>query len=136
MSTHDTARTTGVRWLKFNAVGAAGTGLQLAMLAVLRSGLGVDYLLATVLAVEAAVIHNYLWHKRFTWADRVAGSSLARFGKFHVTTGLFSIVGNVVLMRMLVGAAGTNYFLANIVTIVTCSIVNFVVSDRFVFEGP
>jgi putative flippase GtrA len=37
---------------------------------------------------------------------------------------------------MLVGAAGTNYFLANIVTIVTCSIVNFVVSDRFVFEGP
>jgi dolichol-phosphate mannosyltransferase len=136
MITHDTARRTGLRWLKFNAVGVAGTGLQLAMLAVLQSGLRVDYLLATVLAVEAAVVHNYLWHERVTWADRAAGSSLVRFGKFNLTTGLFSIIGNVVLMRILVGGAGANYLLANIVTIATCSIVNFVVSDRFVFEGP
>jgi len=27
-----------------------------------------------------------------------------------------------------------NYFVANVVTIATCSIVNFLVSDRFVFE--
>jgi putative flippase GtrA len=129
----ETSTPTGVRWLKFNAVGAGGIVVQLGMLAVLKSGVGLDYLLATGLAVEAAVIHNYPWHERFTWADRSRTNSWIRFAKFNVTTGMFSILGNVILMRALVGGAHMNYFVANIVTIALCSFVNFVVSDRFVF---
>jgi putative flippase GtrA len=128
------ASRTGIRWLKFNAVGAGGILVQLAALTLLKSGLRVDYLTATALAVEAAVIHNFFWHERFTWADRTTGSSWARFTKFNLTTGLFSIVGNVLVMKVLVGGAHLNYFVANILTIATCSILNFVVSDRFVFE--
>ena len=125
----------GVRWLKFNAVGAGGIVVQLATLALLRSGMQEDYLAATALAVEAAVLHNYLWHERFTWADRVAGSSLARFLKFNLTTGMVSIVGNVLVMWVLVREAHMNYMLANLLTIATCSLLNFLVSDWFVFEG-
>jgi putative flippase GtrA len=128
-----TTTPTGVRWLKFNAVGAGGIVVQLGMLAVLKSGVGLDYLLATGLAVEAAVIHNYLWHERFTWADRSRTNSWMRFAKFNITTGMLSILGNVILMRALVGGAHMNYFVANILTIALCSFVNFVVSDRFVF---
>ena len=124
----------GLRWLKFNAVGAGGIVVQLAVLGILRSIFKVDYLLATALAVEGAVIHNYLWHERFTWVDRVAGNSWLRFLKFNGTTGLFSILGNVLVMQALVGEAHLNYFVANILTIATCSILNFLVSDRFVFE--
>ena len=128
------ANRTGVRWLKFNAVGAGGIVVQLLALALLKSGLRLDYLLATALAVEAAVVHNYFWHERFTWADRTTGSSWVRFAKFNLTTGLFSILGNVLVMRVLVGGIHLNYFAANMLTIATCSIVNFLVSDRFVFE--
>jgi putative flippase GtrA len=128
------AARTGVRWLKFNAVGAGGIAVQLAALTLLKSGLRLDYLVATALAVEAAVIHNYFWHERFTWADRTSGSSWTRFAKFNLTTGLFSVAGNVLVMKILVGGAHLNYFVANILTIATCSIVNFLVSDRFVFE--
>jgi len=60
-----------IRWLKFNAVGLMGICVQLAILALLRSGLGWNYLLSTALAVEITVIHNFLWHERFTWADRL-----------------------------------------------------------------
>jgi putative flippase GtrA len=127
-------RETGVRWLKFNAVGGVGIGVQLVVLAALKSGLHLDYLLATGLAVEAAVIHNFLWHERFTWADRVTESSWARFVKFNLTTGLFSIVGNLLLMKVLVGWGGVNYMVANEITIAVCSLVNFVVSDRVVFR--
>jgi len=123
-----------VRWLKFNAVGAGGIVVQLLALALLKSGLRLDYLLATALAVEAAVVHNYFWHERFTWADRTTGSSWVRFAKFNLTTGLLSILGNVLVMRVLVGGIHLNYFVANMLTIATCSIVNFLVSDRFVFE--
>ncbi len=66
------ARRTLLRWIKFNAVGGIGIGVQLAALAILRSWLRLDYLPATGLAVEIAVIHNFLWHERFTWADRPA----------------------------------------------------------------
>ena len=58
------------RWLKFNAVGFGGILLQLSVLALLASILRINYVLATAVAVEAAIIHNYLWHERYTWADR------------------------------------------------------------------
>jgi len=47
---------------------------------------------------------------------------------------LFSAAGNLVLMRVFVGGIGMNYVVANLVTIATCSVVNFLVSDRVVFE--
>jgi putative flippase GtrA len=123
-----------LRWLKFNAVGGGGIVVQLLVLTVGTSVLKIDYLIATALAVEAAVIHNYFWHECFTWNDRVTESSWGRLLKFNLTTGLFSIVGNVLLMRALVDGAHLNYLIANFITIATCSIVNFVVSDLFVFE--
>jgi putative flippase GtrA len=134
-NTESNARPTPiVRWLKFNAVGAGGMVIQLVTLAVLKSALKMDYLFATALAVEAAVIHNYFWHERFTWADRSDARSWLRFARFNLTTGIFSIAGNILLMRAFVGAAHLNYFFANILTIATCSIANFLVSDRFVFQ--
>ena len=123
-----------IRWLKFNAVGAGGIVVQLIVLTVATSVLEIDYLVATALAVEAAVIHNYFWHERFTWLDRATESSWGRFLKFNLSTGLFSIVGNLLMMRALVDGAHLNYVIANLITIATCSIVNFVVSDLFVFE--
>ncbi len=133
-----TWRTTAVRWLKFNTVGAIGIAVQLAALALLKSGLHLDYLLATALAVETAVVHNFLWHERYTWADRVEitwRESWARFLRFNLTTGAFSIFGNVALMTLLAGVAHLHYLVANMITIALCSLVNFLVSDRFVFRA-
>jgi len=127
-----------VRWLKFNFVGGIGIGVQFGALFLLKSVLNFDYMLATAFAVEAAVAHNFVWHEQFTWADRVQPSwprSLARFGRFNLTTGAISIVGNLVLMRVLVGEGHLNYLLANAIAIVLCSITNFLVSDGWVFAG-
>ena len=60
--------------MKFNLVGALGIAVQLTVLLGLKSGLHLNYLLATALAVETAVVHNFLWHERYTWADRVQPS--------------------------------------------------------------
>ena len=125
-------RSAATRWLKFNLVGGMGIAVQLLILVVLKTGLHLPYLIATALAVEIAVVHNFLWHERFTWADR-AGASFTRFLKFNLTTGLFSVAGNLVLMKILVGFGHMNYLLANGITITACSAVNFLVSDGFVF---
>lgn len=132
-----TYRRSGVRWMKFNLVGAAGIGVQLGILWLLTA-LRIQYLLATTLAVEAAVVHNFLWHERFTWADRIRGrrqEALVRLLRFNLTTGAVSIGGNLLLMRLLVGGAHLRPVIANLVSIAICSLVNFLVSDRWVFRA-
>ncbi|MFQ5817231.1 MAG: GtrA family protein [Terriglobia bacterium] len=127
----------GRRWLKFSSVGAIGIGVQLTTLTVLAGGLDLNYLLATGLAVEAAVLHNFIWHERWTWRDRTRLSradTLRRLVRFHLTTGAQSIVGNLGFMRLLVGSLHLHYLFANFLTIAACSIINFLVSDRFVFQ--
>ena len=127
-------RSLGIRWLKFNAVGAVGIGVQLIVLAVLKSGFHLHYLAATALAVEAAVIHNFTWHERFTWVDRAPLGGWSRFIKFNLTTGIFSILGNLALMKLLVDALHLQYLVANAITITACSLINFVLSDKLVFQ--
>jgi putative flippase GtrA len=132
-----TGRRITLRWLKFNAVGGLGIGVQLAVLLGLKSGFHLGYLLATALAVEAAVLHNFLWHERYTWADRVQPSwrkSLPRLLRFNLTTGGVSIAGNLALMKVMVGLGHVNYLVANAVAIALCSLVNFLLSEEWVFE--
>jgi putative flippase GtrA len=123
------------RWMKFNLVGAFGIGVQLVTLWTL-TGLGVGYMLATALAVETAVLHNFIWHERFTWADRDGGRrhTAARLLRFNLTNGVVSIGGNLLLMRLLVGEAHLQPLVADLVSIAACSLVNFLVSDRWVFR--
>jgi putative flippase GtrA len=135
-----------IRWCKFNLVGAIGIAVQLIALCLLKSLLHLDYLAATALAVEAAIVHNFIWHEKFTWADRtrlertrrsrVIGSwrsSLPRLARFNLTTGAVSILGNLALMKVIVGFGHMNYLLANAAAIALCSLANFLVSDEWVF---
>jgi putative flippase GtrA len=124
--------------MKFNAVGLIGIIVQLAALAVFRSWLKLDYLLATGLAVELAVIHNFLWHERFTWADRPAARwlhSLFRLAKFNLSNGAVSLLGNLGLMWALVEGLKVHYIVANCFAIAACSVINFWLGDQFVFES-
>ena len=126
-----------VRWLKFNFVGGVGIAVQLGALAFFRSVLQLDYLLATALAVETAVIQNFLWHERFTWRDRPAArpsQSFARFVKFNATSGGVSLAGNLLIMSALVGQLHRNYAIANLLAVTVCSLANFLLSDRLVFQ--
>jgi putative flippase GtrA len=128
---------TGVRWLMFNGVGLLGALVQLSTLALLVHLAQVHYLLATASAVEAAVLHNFAWHQRWTWRDRASGmdrrAAWAALGRFHVANGLVSLAGNVVLMALLVGALHLPPVAANALAILACSVVNYVLGDRWVF---
>jgi putative flippase GtrA len=133
-ATWDALPRTVERWLTFTSVGGIGMVVQVLVLAGLKNGFGLNYLLATAVAVEAAVLHNFLWHERFTWRERRTGKSLGRLVKFNLTMGTFSILGNLALMKLLVDEVHFEYLPANGIAIAVCSIVNFLVSDRFVFE--
>jgi putative flippase GtrA len=125
------------RWTAFNLVGAAGIGIQIGFIAFLVRVCGWHYLPATALAVEAAVLHNFAWHQRWTWNDRPAGSarSLAsRFVRFQMLNGVISLAGNLILMRILAGLFGIDPIVANIAAIAACGTLNFVASETVVFR--
>lgn len=137
-----------LRWCKFNLVGGMGIVVQFAALFLLKSVFHFDYLLATAIAVEAAVVHNFVWHEQFTWADRTKSDrtklesgespwrrSLTRLVRFNLTNGAVSILGNLALMKVMVGQGHMNYLLANAIAITLCSLANFLVSNEWVFEG-
>ena len=89
-------------WLKFNLVSALGVAVQLGAIALLSRRM--DALIATPIAVEIAVLHNFFWHDRFTWKDRPGDTRerLMRLLRFHLGNGLVSQVGNEAGMWLLV----------------------------------
>ena len=121
--------------MRFNTVGVLGFAVQLAILAILTAG-GLHYLAATVIAVEAAVLHNFWWHERWTWIDRPAAgrARLERLWRFHALNGAVSLAGNLLLMRALVGAAGMGPLAANVAAALACAAVNFLAAGRLVFS--
>ena len=125
-----------VRWLRFNLVGFVGVAVQLAALAQLNRLLHGHYLAATAAALELTLLHNFVAHQRFTWRDRGSpGSAGGRLLRFHLSNGLVSLLGNLLLMRVLVHNARFPLLLANLVAVVCCSVVNFFLGDEWVFAA-
>ena len=108
----------------------------LLVLSLLSALCGIHYLLATFTAVELAIVHNFLWHERWTWSDRQCGGALRRLVRFNLTTGLVSLVGNLALMPLLVQLFRLGVLPANLVAITACSLANFLLADRVVFKIP
>jgi putative flippase GtrA len=122
------------RWSRFNLVGATGMAVQLTALALFNRLVPGHYLCATAAAIELALLNNFLWHLRFTWPDRRSRSAkLLQILRFHLSNGLVSMLGNLLLMRILVQQTHTPVLLANAIAILCCSIVNFTLGDRWVF---
>jgi putative flippase GtrA len=147
------ASVTLLRWCKFNLVGGIGIAVQFTALFLLKEVAHFNYLAATAIAVESAVVHNFIWHEQFTWADRtnlnrttigqarLTRTNLDRAGhrclhrllRFNLSNGAVSILGNLALMKLLFGQAHMNYLLANALAIGLCSLANFLLSEMWVF---
>ncbi len=127
-----------LHWIKFNVVGVVGFALQTGALFVLTHGaLRVSYLVATAVAVELAVLNNFIWHQRWTWSDRPSTTkkeTLGRLAKFNTTTGLVSIAGNLLLMNLFVGHLGLPIAGANLASVAACSILSFILADKIAFD--
>lgn len=85
---------------RFLAVGLSGTIVNLALLWLLVN-LGMDHLLAALIATEVSIINNFFWNDQWTFKGEAGQdhSKLARFFRFQavasvtaiLTLGLFSI---------------------------------------------
>ena len=128
----------GSRWLKFNAVGLMGVGVQLAALWIYTTVFRWHYLVATALAVETAVLHNYAWHMAWTWRDRAGDGQPPgrRLVRFHLGNCLVSLLANLALMRLFAGVLHLPLLASNALSIAITSLLNFVIGEFWVFARP
>lgn len=115
-------------WLKINVVAAAGAAVQLGVLKMLL-WFGLHDLAATAVAVEAAVLHNYFWHVRWTWKAR-----RGPLWRFHAANGFVSLASNLVWMRLLAGWLEAPPLAANLAAIALTSVANFLLCGAWVFR--
>ena len=121
------------RIVKFAIAGAGGFVVQIATLAALLAA-HVYYVAAIVVAVEAAILLNFVFHERWTWNDRGRESGIARFLRFNALTAVTSIGGSIIVTTFLVETVSISPIVANAISVIVLGAVNFVGSDRFVFR--
>lgn len=127
------------RLTRFALVGALGMAVQLTALALLNRAMPGHYLRASVAATELAILHNFVWHLHYTWPDRTQpdrrndSTRTQQLLRFHLSNGLVSLAGSLILMRLLVQHAHLSLLPANILAISTCAAANFALADLWAF---
>jgi putative flippase GtrA len=95
---------------------------------------GMNYLVATVLAVELALLHNFVWHEAWTWKGLPVEGRWRRLARFHVANGFLSIVSNVGFTWVLM-QAHVPLLAANATAVVATALLNFAIAVMWVFPS-
>jgi putative flippase GtrA len=125
------------RLARFAIAGAGGFILQIATLAVLVQAAHLHYVAATIVAVEAAILLNFVFHEHWTWGARVQGCKGAgvRLLRFNVLTAVTSMSGSIIVTTFLVETASMDPIMANAISVIVLGGINFIGSDKFVFRA-
>lgn len=94
------------RFLRFGVVGFSGLFVDIVVLFLLRERAGLPLYLSNNLAIEAAIINNFLWNDAWTFADVAQAQKgwrarLKRFAKFNVVCLVGAVLQNVILTIVL-----------------------------------
>ena len=121
------------RFAVFVLVGGFCLAMNTLVLWLLASGLGMHYLLATLIAFFTITPLGFLLNKVFTFRTRreYAPIELPRY----FTAMAASLAANLGLMYVLVSLLGIWYLAASFMVAVTLVVVNFLASDRWSFRA-
>ncbi len=113
------------RLARFGAVGALGVVVNNAVLLAAHGVAGLPLLVASAIAVEISILHNFFWNERWTFGSK--RMSIRRLGKFNLT----SLGGLVITTGVLYGLVTFfrfQYIVANLVGIGFATAWNFALS--------
>jgi putative flippase GtrA len=122
------------RLLKFCLVGASGVVTNTAVLFGLKEFVHFPLFLASILAVECAIITNFLLNDNYTFAADIQDDlPYYRFAKFNIVCA-FGMAANVLTLVVLT-SAGLYYLIANLVGVLVAVGINYGGSCKFIWDG-
>jgi putative flippase GtrA len=140
------------RYVKFGLVGASGTVVNIAVLHLAQTYLfdsveprQLRLGLSLALAILVATLSNFTWNRLWTWADRRRALDIEQgapqepfpkrlvleFGRYCMASwfGMAFQFGATIWLSHYM-----DYRIANIVSIVAASVINFLANDRWTFK--
>ncbi|MCF7824268.1 MAG: GtrA family protein [Candidatus Marinimicrobia bacterium] len=125
------------RFIIFTFVGVSGIVVNSGILFLLKEYLHLPLSFASLLAIQVAILNNFVWNMRFTWADReMKGFEAVRAGLLRFT--LVSWVAgalNWIILLLLNHFTGLYYLLANLIAIFIASVLNYLLNDYWTFKS-
>jgi len=125
-----------MRIIKFGVVGGLGVLINVGLLHVFTTYLHCDYKIGSILAIECALINNFLWNFFWTWNDRKSSSSngiFFMFLRFHVSSGFTALIVNWGLLVLLTETVHMHYQMSNLIGITCGAFINFILGHFWVF---
>jgi putative flippase GtrA len=118
--------------IKFCAVGASGYVVNLTVFALCVEVFDLHHLIAATLAFAVAVTNNFWWNRYWTFRARGghAGFQAARFFAVSVVAFLFQLA----LLELLISPGGLPKILAQAVSLVLATPVNFLGNKMWSFR--
>jgi dolichol-phosphate mannosyltransferase len=117
----------------FAVIGGLGAIANIAIVALL-SGLGVDYIVAAVIAAEATIIGNFVLLERFVFADMRGQASgvWTRFAKSFAFNNAEAVI-RIPIVALMVETGHISVVVATAVTLVVAFVVRFVFHSLVVY---
>lgn len=119
------------RFLRFGVVGLSGVFVDMGILYLLHSTLGIPLTRSKLISAEAAILNNFIWNDSWTFADVSQGQKgwrarLKRFLKFNLIC-LAGLILNVLVLNLLYNFVfGQRWpYLANLIAIAIVTVWNF-----------
>jgi dolichol-phosphate mannosyltransferase len=117
------------RFLRFAAVGLSGLVVDMGALYLLFDVLGMGLTRSAILAAELAIINNFVWNDRWTFADlsqkqRSKRMTIKRFLKFNVIC-VMGLILKVLLLNFFFNGLHLSPYVANFLAIAVVTFWNF-----------
>lgn len=125
------------RFVVFTMVGISGIFVNTFFLWMGTEWLGLPYQIASLAAIQIAIINNYTWNLRFTWRDReIKGMRriMRKFGQFTLVSWVAGGV-NWIALILLTELGKMYYLIANLIAILIASLVNYFANDLWTFHS-
>jgi len=117
---------------RFPVVGALGTLVNLGAVALLGYALGIEHLIASVVALEASTLFNFVLHEKWTFRFGFRDGVLGRLLRFHTAVAVHVLVQPSVsgALHYLLGAERV---LSQLLGILAGFALNYLISSRAVW---
>lgn len=120
---------------KFMAVAWLGMVVNTACLYLFKGVLGIRIIPASILAIEIAILHNFLWLRWWAWRDRQHRPPFFKqLLVYNAATGAVDLAANVSVLWILSTFFGVHYLLANLLGMIAGPFIKFWLNEKLIFR--
>ena len=126
-----------IRFLKFGLVGLSGVLVNEGLLWLLTENLGLYYLLSAAIAVETAIITNFILNDIWTFRDRRTPGNRSLLGR-GLKFNLVSLGGlgiNIAILWTVTEVVGISYLISNLIGIAGATLWNFTINTLWTWRA-